>query len=49
MEMFERLKNRRVSNFSDAFDDGSPRFEDCKFKLLFLLKVDLYLNILYSL
>ncbi|XP_060607641.1 titin-like isoform X9 [Ruditapes philippinarum] len=32
MEMFERLKNRRVSNFSDAFDDGSPRFEDCKIK-----------------
>lgn len=30
MEMFDRLKNRKMSVLGEAFDDGSPRFEDCK-------------------
>ncbi|XP_053398202.1 calponin homology domain-containing protein DDB_G0272472-like [Mercenaria mercenaria] len=32
MEMFERLKNRRLSPVNAAFDDGTPRFEDCEIR-----------------
>lgn len=30
MEMFDRLKNRKMSLLGEALDDGLPRFEDCK-------------------
>ena len=34
MEMLERIKNRRMSEFAQQNDDGSPHFEDCEYKPL---------------